>query len=115
MIHNGGKVGAYIVGELIRTKMKVVINPFPEGKGIIFKAHKLATHFLYGSEQYKQLCKIANELSGAHGEWFKICLDLNGIHISARQFLLYSTGRNTISLKSYTMPGNTHGIEDWKP
>ena len=67
MIHNGGKVGAYIVGELIRTKMKVVINPFPEGKGIIFKAHKLATHFLYGSEQYKQLRNIVNALSEVPG------------------------------------------------
>ena len=67
MILNRYKVGASAVGSLIWTKMKVAINPISEGKDIIAKAHKLATHFLYGSEQYKQLRNIVNALSEVPG------------------------------------------------
>ena len=35
--------------------IKVAINPFPEVNDIISKAHKLATHLLYGSDRYDQL------------------------------------------------------------
>ena len=94
--------------------MKVAINPFLEGKDIIAKAQKLVTNFPYGSERYKNLWKLANEMSGAHGECVKLCLYLNGTRISARQSILYFIGINIFGLKSYTMPGNTHGVEDWK-
>ena len=59
--------------------------------------------------------KLTDALYGVHGEWFKFCLDLNGTQISAHQSLLYSIGCNIIGLNSYIMPGNTHGVEDWKP
>ena len=114
-IHNGDKFGASAVYKLIQTKMKVSINPFPQGNDLISKAHKLETHFFYGSGWYEQLWKIENTLSGAHGEWFNICLDLNGNFISPRQSIFYSTGRNIIFLKSFTMSGNTHSVEDQKP
>ena len=112
-MHNGDKVGASKVGKLIWMNMKVDINPFPEKNDLISKAKNLATHFLYGSERYKQLWKLTNEFSGVHGTWVKLCIDLNGTRISVHQPLLYSIGCNIIGLKSYTMPGNTHGIEDW--
>ena len=67
MIHNGYKVGACEVGEIIRMNMRVSDKKFPEVKDLISKAHKLATHFMYGFERYEQLWKIADELSGAHG------------------------------------------------
>ena len=84
-MHNGGKVGASAVGEIIRKNMKVAINPFPEGKYIIAKSHNLATHFSYGSERYEQLLNLAYASSGAHGEWIKLCLYLNVTRIYARQ------------------------------
>ena len=74
----------------------------------------MATHFPYGSERYKQLWKLANSLFGAHGEWVKLFLDLNGTCIYTHQYLLYSIGRIIISMKSYAMPGNTHAVEDRK-
>ena len=115
MIHNEDKVGASAVRELFWTNTRVDINSFSKGKDLIAKAHKLATHFSYGSGRYDQLWKIENTLSGAHGYWVKLFLDLNGSRISARQSLLYSIGRNILGLKSYTIPGNTHRVEDWKP
>ena len=114
-MHNGDKVGASTVGKLVQMKMKVVNNPFPEVNNLISKAHKLATHFLYGSEWYDQLWNISNALSGAHREWVNFFLDLNGTWISSHQSLFCSIGRNTIGLKSYTIPGNNWGVEDWKP
>ena len=91
-MHNGDIVGASAVGKLVRTNMKVAINLFSEGNNLISKAHNLATHFLYGSEWYEQLWKLENALSGAHGEWVKLCLDLNDTWIYAQQSLLYSIG-----------------------
>ena len=88
MMHNGDKVGASAVGELIWTNMKVDINPFPEEENLISKAHKLETNFFYDYERYKQLWKLVNALSGAHVEWVKLCLYLNGTRISTRQPLL---------------------------
>ena len=41
MIHNGDKVGVYAVGEIVQMKMRVAIDPFPDGKDIIAKEHKL--------------------------------------------------------------------------
>ena len=48
LIHNGDKVGASTVGDIIQENIKVSINPLPEGNDIISKSHKLATHFVYG-------------------------------------------------------------------
>ena len=91
-MHNGDIVGASAVGKLVRTKMKVAINLFSEGNNLISKAHNLATRFLYGSEWYKQLWKLANALYGAHGEWIKLFLDLNYTWIYAQPPLFYSIG-----------------------
>ena len=114
-MNNGDEVGASAVGELIRKNMKVSINKFPAVKDRIAKAHKLETQFLYGYELYEQLWKLVNEFYMANVEWVKICPDLNGTWTSEHQYLFYSIRSNIIGLKSYTMPGNTHSVEDWKP
>ena len=67
-MHSGYKVGTSSVGELVRTKTKVAIKPFPEGNNIISKANNLETMFLYGFERYEQMWKLVNALSGEHGE-----------------------------------------------
>ena len=54
-MHTGYKVGSFSVGNLVRTKIKVAINPFPEVNNLISKAHKFLTHFSYGSHRYNQL------------------------------------------------------------
>ena len=75
----------------------------------------MATHFSYGFEWYEHLWKLANALSGAHGYCVKLCLDLNFNQNPARQSILCSIGCNIIGLNFYTMPGNNHGVEYWKP
>ena len=42
-------------------------------------------------------------------------MELNGTRIYSRLSLLYCIGHNIIVTKYYNMPGNTHGVEDWKP
>ena len=47
-MHDSDKVAKSAIGDLVRTKDKVQINPFPEGQAIINKAHKMAAHFSHG-------------------------------------------------------------------
>ena len=111
-MNNGDKVGTSTVGEILCKKKTSFINPFPKGNNLVYKAHKLVTYCSYGTTRYEQLWSLANAFSGFRGEWVNINLDLNGTQISARKSLLYSMGRNIIGLKSYTMHGNTHGIDE---
>ena len=76
------------------------------------------------SSTYRQGTEVGNKISvwfwtvqksvKAHGECVKLCLYLNGTQISEQKSILYFIGINIFGLKSYTMPGNTHGVEDWK-
>ena len=44
-MHDGDKIGQYVVGGLVRTSHKV--NPFPERQELMKKAHRLGTYFSY--------------------------------------------------------------------
>ena len=47
------------MGLLVKTRNKVVLNPFPEGEALYKKMHKLACEFSYGARnlELKDLCK----------------------------------------------------------
>ena len=46
-MHDNDKVGSSAVGNLTRSRNKVVQNPFPLGQALLKKARKLAVHFSY--------------------------------------------------------------------
>jgi hypothetical protein len=58
-LHQGGKVGDCAMGLLVKTRNKVVLNPFPEGEALYKKMHKLACEFSYGARNLElmDLCK----------------------------------------------------------
>ena len=42
-MHDGDKIGQSVVGGLVRTRNKTLINPFPEKRVLIKRAHALGT------------------------------------------------------------------------
>ena len=60
MMHDGDKLGASAIGDLVRTKNKVTVNPFNEGKAVLQNATKCATHFSYGPARLQKLHKFCD-------------------------------------------------------
>ena len=50
-MHDGDKLGQSAVGELVRSRNKVKVNPFPEGVAFMAKAHAIGVHFTYESRR----------------------------------------------------------------
>ena len=44
-MHDGDKIGQSAIGELVRSKMKVAVNPFEDRKDITQKFNKMCIHF----------------------------------------------------------------------
>ena len=59
-MHDGDKIGQAAIGELVRTRMKIPINPFNEGKEIVTKFHKMSAHFSSAAKR-RELLK-ANDM-----------------------------------------------------
>ena len=67
-MHDSDKVAKSAIGDLVRTKDKVQINPFP---AIINKAHKMAAHFSHGN----CILKLKNRSNTCGGPEIKLQLD----------------------------------------
>ena len=72
-MHDGDKLGQSAGGALVRTKNKVVVNPFPEGQAVMKKAHDMAVHFSYGNR-----LKLLHELGKVVPHQPLIKLHVNG-------------------------------------
>ena len=97
-MHQGDKVGAAAIGQLVRSKQKKAINAFPEGVQLMQRCRNIAKHFSYGSKRIgdlKDLCKVTEEAG------IKPCVDLNKTRIAAPHRLLYSLLRQPRALTMY--------------
>ena len=115
-MHDGDKLGQSAVGALVRSKKKVVVNPFPEGQALMKKAHDLAVHFSYGTRQ-KDLLHFSTIVQNQ--PTIKLQVDLNGTRVAAQHSLLYSELRMNRCLKMYitAKPGliaHPPSEEEWK-
>ena len=63
-MHDGDKVGASAIGDLTRSRNKIVLNPFPEGVALKNKFHKVGTHFSYANR--RSALKDAGSSLGVH-------------------------------------------------
>ena len=97
-MHDGDKIGQSAVGALVRTKNKVPVNPFPEGKEVMTCAHDLAVHFSY-SKRHSQLLEFRAHIVSQPS--IKLAVDHNRTRVAARHSLLYSEMRMNRLLKSY--------------
>ena len=107
-MHDGDKLGQSAVGALVRTKNKVVVNPFPEDQAVMKKAHDLVVHFSYGTR-----LKLLHEFGKVVPlqPLIKLKVDLNGTRIVAQHILLFSGMMLSRLLKTYVM-SNPEAISD---
>ena len=100
-MHQGDKIGRSAVGDLVRSKNRVPVNPFPACQTLMKKCHSMAVHFSYGTRQ-QDLMKFAENVPGGLAK-IKLKLDLNDTRVSARHSLLYSEIRLNKGLKLYAL------------
>jgi hypothetical protein len=114
-MHEVDKLGRVAVGGLVRTKNKVAVNPFAAGVALVSRAHKMGTHFGYGTRQ-NELQKICENLGDV--ALIRISVDYNTTRISSVHGLLWSEIRLHRALQAYELqhkPGwefNVNGT-DW--
>ena len=88
-MHDGDKVGRSAIGELVRTRNRMPVNPFPEGAQLMAKAQDMATYFSY-STRHTELLNSANL---CNGPTLKLQPALNGTRVAAKHTLLDSEVR----------------------
>ena len=96
------QVGSSALGNLVRTRNKVPINPFPEGQALLKKLRDLAKHFSY-AKRLSELYKICQEVGTK-----PICpkIDKNGTRVMAVWRLVYSMLRLWKALNAYVLRYN---------
>jgi hypothetical protein len=100
-MHQGDKIGRSAIGDLVRSKNKVPVNPFPAGQILMKKCHSMAVYFSYG-KRHKELLKFRSNVPGGLAQ-IKLKVDLNDTRVSARHGLLYSEIRLNKGLKLYAI------------
>jgi len=60
-MHDGDKIGQFVVEGLVRTRNKVPVNSFPEGQELMKNAHKLGTYFSYNN-RHSQLMSFKHHV-----------------------------------------------------
>ena len=78
-IHQGDKPGRSAIGLLVRSRKKIVVNPFEAGVSLYTKVHKMAAHFSYGTRRSK-LHDIAQSIGGP---MIRLNLDLSTTSVAS--------------------------------
>jgi hypothetical protein len=87
-MHQGDKIGRSAIGDLVRSKNRVPVNPFPAGQALMKKCHSMAVYFSYG-KRHTDLLKFTSNVPGGLAQ-IKLKVDLSDTRVSARHNLLYS-------------------------
>ena len=101
-MHQGDKLGLSAVGLLVRSKNKVIVNPFHAGVDLYKKVHKMGTHFSYA----KRRSKLHDIAKSVNGPVIRLKLDLNKTRVASVSSLFYSELRMNKALKMYSATGN---------
>ena len=98
-MHLDDKLGKVAIADLLRSKNKVIVNPFPEGQAIVAIAHNTATHFHYG-KRTSELHKFARMVPGGCAE-IKLQNDRSTTRVSPRKFMILSVLRMHKALRMH--------------
>ena len=107
-MHDGDKIGRSAIGELTRSKNKVVVNPFPEGKALMLKFQGLAKHFVQAKvhrDNYDIILERNPNIPKT-----KIQRDLNSTRIEARHLLAKSAMRIKKGIEHYSVAHSPVGF-----
>ena len=114
-MHQSDKIGKSAIGDLVRTRKKIPINPFPEGQSLKNKCHKMATYFSY-STRHSELMNLQESTPGGFAT-IRIKVDLNETRVSAVYFLLLSEIRLNKPLQAYAAMNEVTWkltLEEWQ-
>lgn len=85
-MHKDDKLGKAAIADLVRSKNKSIVNPFPEGQLIVAIAHNAATWYHYG-KRTSELHKFARMVPGGCAE-IKLKNDLSTTRVSPRKTMI---------------------------
>jgi len=100
-MHDDDKLGRAAVGDLVRSRKKVVVNPFDECQAILTKVKDAAVYFTYDSRRKKLETYIQLIPGGCANVRLKT--DLNKTRVAARYGLIYSVLRMSKVLKLFAV------------
>lgn len=89
------------IGELVRSKSSVPVNPFPVGVEVMNKAHDAGKYFSY-SNSHKDLMLLCPQVKAPKT---RVKLYVNGTRLSAKHQLLSSIIRLNKVLNVYKLKG----------
>ena len=98
-MHDGDKVGASSLGDLVRRKNGAVVNSFPQGQAIKNKMHDVAKYFSY-STRLDDLHKKGREAEIDFAA-VKPKIDHNGTRVAAQYFLFKNNLRLNKALQHF--------------
>ena len=93
------KLGKAGIADLLRSKNKVITNPFPEGQALVAAAHDTATYFHYGKRQ-AELLKCAGTVRGGSPR-IKLQNDKSTTRVSPRLNMIGSVLRMNKALRMH--------------
>ena len=82
-MHDADKVGQSAIGELVRSKGKQPVNPFPQGVKLVTKNHNLAKHFSISAKNRMKLEKAIAASSDENLPTKKLKVDHNNTRAAA--------------------------------
>ena len=86
-------------GDLLRSKDKKVVNPFPEGQDIMSKFHAMAVYFSYGT-RLAELHALGENIPGSIPK-IRFQTDMCTTRVSARRNMIQSCLRQNKALMLY--------------
>ena len=112
-MHDGDKIGKSAIGELVRSRNRVPVNPFNEGKAVVKKFQDQAKHFHSNPSNQGKLDNLLDRNKDLPNA--KIQRDLNETRISARWNLLCSSLRMKKPMRLYEVDCGITLLteEDW--
>ncbi|KAJ1449317.1 hypothetical protein M885DRAFT_590501 [Pelagophyceae sp. CCMP2097] len=100
-MHDDDKLGRAAVGDLVRSKAKVVVNPFDECQALLTKVKDAAIYFTWDG-RHQKLEAFVNVVPGGSPN-VRLKTDLNKTRIAARYRLIYSVLRMSKALKLFAV------------
>jgi hypothetical protein len=97
-MHDTDKLGRSATGQLVRSKSKMPVNPFPDGVKLMKKANDMGTFFSYG-KRHDLLMDTGKVLRGIPN--VRIQVALNGTRVASQHNLLYNEVRLNRALKMF--------------
>lgn len=114
-MHSVDKIPRAMLGDLVRSKGKVVLNPFPEAQVLMGKLHKAAVYFSY-STRWDKLMAFRSVVPGGFAK-VRPKTDHNTTRVSSRRSLVFSLVRLHKGLDLYASANSSNwsiSKEQWE-